>query len=165
MKLEKWALVAEILSAVAVVMSLIFVGFQIRQGAEETALNTRAVQTNAYQGLITQISSSNTLLIENPELIELLQRAQRGEELSTSIERRQVASYLLTSFRHGEMAYVQYENNLLDKPSLDSMLSPMRINLNYELGQEVWVGAAGRGLNPRFKACVDDLVADNSSRQ
>ena len=49
MKLKDYAFVAEILSAVAVVASLIFVGFQVQQQAEETALNTRAIQVGAYQ--------------------------------------------------------------------------------------------------------------------
>jgi hypothetical protein len=166
LKLKKWALIAEILSAVAVVMSLIFVGLQIKQGAEETALNTKAVQTNAYQGLVAQISSLNALLIENPELVELVGRAQRGDVVWTPIERRQVTAFLLTSFRHGEMAYVQYENGLIDEPSLFSMLSPTRFMLNFELGREVWANAAGRSaLNARFAAYVDELVADDWSQQ
>jgi hypothetical protein len=49
MKLEKWALVAEIVSAIAIVLSLIFVGLQVRQGASATALNTRAIEVAAYK--------------------------------------------------------------------------------------------------------------------
>ena len=33
-KLQKWALIAEVIGAVAIVVSLIFVGFEVRQGAE-----------------------------------------------------------------------------------------------------------------------------------
>lgn len=42
-KLQEYARLAEILSATAVVASLIFVGFQVKQQSEETALNTRAI--------------------------------------------------------------------------------------------------------------------------
>jgi hypothetical protein len=166
LKLERWALIAEILSAVAVVVSLIFVGLQVRQGADETALNTKAIQTSAYQDLSAQISNLNVVLIENPELIELIERARGGEEISSAIETRQVSSFFLNVFRHGEMAYVQYENGLIDEPSMVAMLSPVQFVLNFEYGRGVWAAAAGReGLNPRFISYVNELVADRASRR
>ena len=44
-KLQEYALLAEVISAIAIVISLIFVGFQINQGNLETALNTKAIQS------------------------------------------------------------------------------------------------------------------------
>jgi hypothetical protein len=166
LKLERWALIAEILSAVAVVVSLIFVGLQVRQGADETALNTKAIQTSAYQDLAAQISNLNVVLIENPELIELIERVRAGEELSSAVESRQVSSFVLNVFRHGEMAYIQYENGLIDEPSMVAMLSPVQFMLNVEYGREVWTATGGReGLNPRFISYVDELTADRASRR
>ena len=40
-KLQEYALIAEIISAIAIVLSLIFVGLQVRQGSEATDANTR----------------------------------------------------------------------------------------------------------------------------
>jgi hypothetical protein len=60
MRLEKWALIAEIVSAFAIVLSLIFVGIQISQSSDETALNTSAIQVGAYQELVGQIMDINT---------------------------------------------------------------------------------------------------------
>ena len=56
MKLERWALIAEIVGGVAIVLSLIFVGLQVRQSAEQTALNTDAIRADAIQSLVGQIS-------------------------------------------------------------------------------------------------------------
>ena len=53
--LRKWALIAEILSAVAIVVSLGFVGYQLQQSNEQAALNTRALELAAYQQLIVRI--------------------------------------------------------------------------------------------------------------
>ena len=44
---RKWALIAEILGAVAVVVSLGFVGYQLQQSNEQAALNTRALELAA----------------------------------------------------------------------------------------------------------------------
>ena len=65
--LQEYALFAEILSAVAVVASLVFVGLQIRQESNETALNTRAIEAAAYQDLISQIGEINTLVVKDAE--------------------------------------------------------------------------------------------------
>ena len=46
-KLKYWALVAEIVSAIAVVLSLVFLAMQIRDSTEQTVLNTEAVQSTA----------------------------------------------------------------------------------------------------------------------
>jgi hypothetical protein len=46
-KLQEYALVAKIISAIAVVEGLIFVGFQIRQSTEEVSLSTYAIEVSA----------------------------------------------------------------------------------------------------------------------
>jgi hypothetical protein len=66
LNLQKWALIAEILGAVAVVASLGFVGYQLQQSNEQTALNTRALELAAYQQLIERISEFNLATILCP---------------------------------------------------------------------------------------------------
>jgi len=50
MKLEKWASIAEIVGAIAVVFSLMFVGFQIRQ-------NTSAMYASTYDRILADLSA------------------------------------------------------------------------------------------------------------
>ena len=71
MKLKEWALVAEIAGAVGIIISLVFVGYQIKQGTEETSQNTRAIEASAFQDLTSQILALNLSLIENPDLSEI----------------------------------------------------------------------------------------------
>ncbi len=159
MKLEKWALIAEILSAVAVVASLVFVGLQVRQGAEETALNTRAIQTSAYQDLIGQISVLNTLSIENPEFAELRARViVEGEAPKTVQEVEQMRAFFVLAFRHGDSAFRQYENGLIDEPSLLSVLGPIRVYLPTEVGRETWEGF--NALNPQYRSYVNEMMSE-----
>ncbi len=68
MKLQKWALLAEILGGIAVVVSLIFVGYQVQQSNEQAALNTSALRLAAYQQLIEGISEFNIQTLQNAEL-------------------------------------------------------------------------------------------------
>lgn len=49
-RLRLFAVWAEIVSAVAVVVSLIFVGLEVRQSAEETSLSTRTDERTPSRG-------------------------------------------------------------------------------------------------------------------
>lgn len=159
MKLERWALIAEILSAVAVVASLIFVGLQVRQGAEETALNTRAIQASAYQDLIAQISSLNTLSIENPQFAELRARVITHDEAPQTVqELEQMRAFFLLAFRHGDSAFRQYENGLIDEPSLLSVLGPIRAYLRREVAWEIWERTTA--LNPQYRSYVNEMMSE-----
>jgi len=71
-KLQEYALVAEIIGGVAIVISLVFVGVQVSQTAEETATNTTAIRASACQELTTQILNINNLRAENPDIAELV---------------------------------------------------------------------------------------------
>jgi hypothetical protein len=115
-------LVAEILSAIAVVCSLVFVGLQVRQGAEETAFNTRAIQAHAYQELTSDISTLNQVVIDNPEFALTWQRLLRGEPPQTETENAQATAYLFMVYRHGELAFIQYKNGLLEESGLRGVL-------------------------------------------
>ena len=127
--LQRWALVAEIVGGIAVVLSLVFVGFQIKQSSEETAMNTRALQATAYQNLIAQIESMNTLIIQDPEFADLFNRMLNRESPTNSVERQRIITFVTLSIRHGDLAFKQYQNELIDKESLDSVLTPLIVFL------------------------------------
>ncbi len=77
-QIQKWALFAEILSAVAVVVSLGFVGYQLQQSNEQAALNTRTLQLAAYQQLIVGISEFNLSTIRSSDLRVVREKVESG---------------------------------------------------------------------------------------
>ena len=62
MKLEKWALIAEIIGGVAIVLSLVFVGLEIRG-------NTQIAMAEAYERNIDSINEWRLELIRDPSLV------------------------------------------------------------------------------------------------
>ena len=122
-QLQKWALIAEIVGGIAVVLSLIFVGFQIQQSSKETALNTRAIEVNAYQDLINQIFILNNEFLGDPELSDLWARANDCEDITVRAEQEQLRRYQASVVRHGDMAYHQYEQGLISEERLNSALA------------------------------------------
>ena len=88
MKLEKWALIAEIIGAVAIVVSLIFVGLEIRNGADQTRLNTQALQMSAYQELIGEVNTLSRFYIQNLDDFVLCGHSYAGSRLSRCLRAR-----------------------------------------------------------------------------
>ena len=137
--LQRWALLTEILGAAAVVFSLLFLGFQVRQSSEETALNTKAVQTGAYQELIRQLEEVNVLLIENPELMRIRLKALSGEKVADINEIALYRTFLRIVCRHSDMAFYQFMSGLIDEEQFLGMLGPLRSEVpSNEAGKDLW---------------------------
>jgi len=64
MQLHKWALIAEIVGAVAILLTLVILVIEVREGSRQTALNTQSLQLSAYQDLISQLNELNALRID-----------------------------------------------------------------------------------------------------
>ncbi len=130
MKLQKWALIAEILGAVAVVVSLGFVGYQLQQSNEQAALNTRVLELAAYQQLIVGISEFNLTTIQSPDLRVVREKLESGAELSAD-EASILNAFLYLAYRHGDLAYLQYQQRMIDEERLRSGLGLL---INYLAG-------------------------------
>lgn len=156
-KLQEYALIAEIVSAAAIVASLIFVGLQIQQNADETALNTRSIQGSVYQSLVEQISSMNLARVESEQFADLWARYQLGEEISSVGEVEQLRAYAALIIRHGDLAFHQYQNQLIDKESMDSILNPILAHISFPIGQSSWENLSP-ALNKDYVRYVNQSV-------
>lgn len=108
MKLEKWALIAEIVSGAAIVVTLIVLILEIRtntdairaQNRQSTAARAQELAlVNATDPFIRQIRSDPTL-----EVADL-----------TPAERSGLGSFLGAHLRNAEEAYLQYVDGRLDE--------------------------------------------------
>ena len=127
-KLEEYSFIAQIISALAVVASLIFVGIGIRQNTEQGKLETRVAQVNAYQDLVSQVLDINSDLMTSPELMDVIYRARSDEPL-TEKERMMVTQFVLSNFRHSDMACNQYRQGLITLEMMRSIMAPFLGNV------------------------------------
>ena len=78
-RLQEFALIAEIVSAVAIVVSLIFVGFQIRE-------NTTSNYALSYDQLLAATIEWNLSFANNPDTMAAFQDWVNSEDPSTSLD-------------------------------------------------------------------------------
>ncbi|MEH6909713.1 MAG: hypothetical protein V7459_03935 [Oceanicoccus sp.] len=104
-KLEKFALFAKIVEAVAVVVSLIYVGIGVRQ-------NTAAVHVANHQALVAMDSDKNTWL-RSAEFAAIYENARGDFGQLSEIERRPYITFVADTFNAWEFAFITHENGAM----------------------------------------------------
>lgn len=153
MKLEKWALIAEIVGGLGIIASLIFVGFQVQQSANETALNTRAVEVNAYQALVEKLDGFSVRIMEDPTLNILVMDETDMADLSRE-QRSQVISYFYNVVRLGDLAFYQYELGMLSEERMETAIGPINDRVCNTLFREFW-DSNNRNFVEDFREFID----------
>lgn len=109
MKLEKWALIAEIFGAVSIVATLIVLIFQVGE-------NTAAIQAASRQSIATRIEERTMSVAMNPQLAELIYRSVTVDDVEIdSGEGRQLLYFYSSILGGTEEAYFQFREGNLDQ--------------------------------------------------
>ena len=128
-KLQEYALFAEIVSAIGIIVSLIFVGFQI-QG------NTVASEAATYQASVGYDIDMLMRLAEDEELSRIVNAYVYGEEKNLNDNELIRAEYQMTALlRHLENLFLQHDLQLLSDESWktrESFLKAIILSPGYE---------------------------------
>ena len=149
MKIEKLAALAEIVSSVAIVTTLIYLAIQTQQNADATRASVR-------QGMLAE--ETQLLLVQlqypfiNPEF-------QNPLEL-TPEQAVQVQSWITAFLRVREDHWLQYQAGVIDEATWQTYRLPVRIVLSTTTGIDQWNLRQGRGeFDPGFVEDVNRLLA------
>jgi hypothetical protein len=158
--LQKFALVGEISGAVAVVVSLVFVGYQLKQSNEQAALNTRALEQAAYQQLIDGISDFNVLTIQDTNLRFARRKLEAGEQLDSD-ETDIINAFLYLAYRNGDLAYMQYQHDFINEERLRSGLGLLVNLLALPSVQAHW-SKAKPGFTESYQTYINSLIEESN---
>jgi len=159
--LQRWALVAEIVGGLAVVASLVAVAYELRQSTDQSALNTSALEIATYQDLTNNISDLNAIVIESPELADIFIRSVKDGDSLTENELMRFNTYIINLFRHGDMAYFQYERGAINQERLNSVLAILTSRLNNPIVRYQWESFKGQDVfSTAYTEYVDNLAQD-----
>jgi len=135
--LQEWSAIAEILSSIAVLATLVFLVVEIRQSND-------AVRANTYQGMAAMTVDFNAQFFENPEVSEFIARtASEDYELSAS-EAVRLRAMISASYRVMNNTWFQYEVGTITEQQVESLLYPAilnfrrrgRMRLEWEKGED-----------------------------
>ncbi len=141
----------------AVIASLIFVGIETRNSSQQTALNTQAVEMAAYQELMNAIQEINEFILSDDTVTAVWMDVYGASDSNYGIDqfRRDRALFIL--FRHGDLAYFQFERGAIDKDRLRSALRPLPL---WRPEVVEWWNDNSRNFVPSYVAYIDSLIEE-----
>jgi len=154
---RQWKDLLEVIGFAAVVASLVFVGIETHNSTKQAALTAETLELSSYQQLMDNIARMNETIIQNPEVAALMLKAFRTTEELTEIEQYRFSRAMLQRFRHGDLAYFQYQRGAIDEERLQSVINILslgnpRIRQEWDSSQDNFVTA--------YRNYINNLVAD-----
>ncbi len=156
--LKEWALVAEIISAVAVVLSLIFVAIQIRDGTKQTILNTQAIQATALQQHFEQHSSLALAIITNPGLASVIFKGRAGLSVLSDEEVQIFAPFASNLIRNYFVGYELMRSDILPELQWRTFEASLGRALKRNTGYREFWESRRSDYPDEFRTLVDELV-------
>jgi hypothetical protein len=156
-------MLAEVASAAAVGLTLVFVGLQLREASRQTALNTTSVQVAAYQDLNAQISHFNELLLDPGVALVFERMTDPAWDWSkfNPVQKRRARSLLFMRIRHADMAYYQFERGMLSEDRLSSALRPLLSDIDKPIFRVFWE-EVGPLQVPGFRDYLNRRIAERA---
>ena len=148
--LQDWASIAEITGAVAIIFSLLYVGYELRE-------NTRAIEAQTRQGFSAQDMIFFETALDSSVVAIAVAKHQAGEELSY-IEQSQLETREHLNFRIFEHAFYQFKKETLEADEWDRYARIIRTKCTDLPALSMW-SMLKESFQPDFRQFVDDAIA------
>jgi hypothetical protein len=156
--------IAELLGAIGVIASLVYLATQIRQSREQMDPNTRAMQTGSYQQWDDSLQATLMEGVTIPALDDVARTGLIGFEQLNDADTFRFNFWLGSVMRRYDSAYYQNRTGMLDEGRWQL--------LQADLGQWVtnpgfaqWWGVRTTNLSPEFVALMDEILAEEAERE
>jgi hypothetical protein len=157
MKLEKLSAWSEIISSVAILITLIYLAIQTGQNAEQTRQNAEAIKASTRQQMLGTDMAFLRDIFNDPEITTL----QYKPDL-TDPEKAKVAAQYTMFLRQRENNWIQFQNGALDELTWNSMKSTINV-IAHQPNFRIYWGNLTRsgnamGFAPELTQLVDEIV-------
>ena len=145
-KLHDYASLAEIVGAVGVIVSLVYVGLGVRQ-------NTEAVKVANHQALVTMDIEKNAWFRDPAFATAYVQALDHPEKLSP-VQQAQVATFIADTLNAWEFAYITHLNGQMGDNIWNGWDGYYLASMKKKPFLRFWHDN-GQNFSPRFRAYVD----------
>jgi hypothetical protein len=157
MSIQEWAAIAEIVSAVAVVASLIYLAVQIRQNTNELSMSLKSTELAAFERNVEAGNRIREIFILNSDVSELYARGLKSYADLGDSEKMRFGMVLGNVFSALQGAYVRqltYGNDPANFAGSERMLD----YLITRRGVRDWMSRNNPDWRPQFAAMVQRRV-------
>ncbi len=149
--LKEYALVAEIVGAIAVVVSLIYVGASVNQ-------NTDAILVANHHALVAMDQDTNAWFRDS-EFAASFEIAMDDVSNLSPVQSRQFRTYLADKFNAWEFAFLTHNSGMMEDDIWDGWDGYYRLELKQKGHQWYW-NSGREGYSPAFRVYVDSILVD-----
>jgi hypothetical protein len=146
MNLEQAAYLAQIIGTIVVVVTLVYLSMQVRQGNE-------LLRSEARQSLHISDMSAVLMFVDHPELARLFSQA----ETPTLEEKAKLMFWMIGQMRTREHEWLQFKNGALDEETWLSARDVTYFILGTERARELWA-LCSPYYNQEFAAMVAGMI-------
>ena len=147
-RLQEYAFIAEIIGGIAIVASLLFVGYQVQQ-------NSEALLAGSRQNLLEADLQVLDNMMDYPRLYDVPnQNDFSGEEML------RLRVHFVTMMRIREYAWMQFNNGILDEQTFQAYLEPLNFIFDSNVGREFVLSKQFSG-NEEFEDYVIEYLGLN----
>lgn len=147
MTLDQLTSVAEIVGNLVVVVTLIYVAVQVRQGSATLRSESRQSQVNTDQNGV-------YLFVQYPELANYFSQ----DESPTFEQKTKLVFWIIAQMRAREHEWLQYMSGALDEETWISYRDVIYFLLGTRRSRALWA-ICNRYFNPGFVAMVDGMIS------
>jgi hypothetical protein len=155
MSFEQLAHLAQIVASVGVVVSLIFVGLQIKQ-------NTRALQRDEHNSTMEQWTVIRQAIAQNRDIAELMTAGLQGERPLDAADQLRLEQMLAEHAWAAFQFWDRTQRGIFPKGAFEATGAALLLGLLRTLGGGAWWRSAkqtGYGFPPGFVSAVDAMLA------
>jgi hypothetical protein len=121
----------EVLGIIAIVVSLIFVGFELR-------LNTAAVSSESAYQLNLSMDNRYRMMAQDATLAELVTKGYESPNLLTDLEKVQFEGWIRADLNTSEAAWFSYSKGLIEEVDFNGYISSTCDRINSNGGRWFW---------------------------
>jgi hypothetical protein len=153
MSFEQLSYLAQIVASIGVIVSLIFVGLQIKH-------NTSALQRNEHNSTMAQWTVIRQAIATNRDIAELMTDGLRGERALDAADQMRLEQMLAEHAWAGFHIWDRTRRGVFPKGTFEITAGPLLCDLlTTARGKAWWNRAKNAGFIPAFVSDVDTLLA------
>jgi hypothetical protein len=146
--------ISQLVAAVAVILSLVFVGLQIRQ-------NTRALQRTEHNSTMEQWTVIRQAIAQNRDIAELMTAGLGGERALDAADQLRLEQMLQENAWAAFHIWDRTQRGIFPKGTFEATGGALlQTLLTAPGGATWWRNAKGYGFPPEFVAAVDDILTN-----
>ena len=163
MTIQDWGALGEIIGALAVVLSLVYLAIQIRQNNRQLAHSAKAHEISTLEQNIEAANRARELMILNPEVADLFLRGLNGMEGLDRNERFRFDLLMRNTMNSLQGAYQKHlamGGDPKDFEKVGSLIDSIIGNP----GARRWIASVEADWRPQFREYVDQRIAALDSK-